>query len=190
MKIIVITTLIICYLLSGCAFASTGSEMVIMVENDYSVIISIKTDDVLNTQAKSIMNSGMVKEIYEKEIIEIFGSIENLSFTSSPNFKLNFKSDLVITDGNKYKIEKRDFNRILLEMETLKIELPEGYKFISSDPEPENIDVNLIIWRNMSEVPEVVFEKENNQSLNNILIVMGIVLASGILLAAGKKMIS
>jgi hypothetical protein len=178
-----LTVLFILYLFMGDCWASSDSEMTVTIQEDLSVLISIDSGRPLSAEAKAIINTDEVRGIYQDQLDEIFGSAENLTLIDSSTFRMSFQSDLIISKGNRYAIERRDFGGNLEKVSVLRVNLPPGYRYVTSDEAPVEIEVNSLIWNDVNKVPEIIFEKKKEPGKNIILFLAGgLILASSLLL--------
>jgi len=146
--------------------------MTLTVRDDFSVHVTIDSGQALGPEARAIIGSDEVKGIYRDQMAGVFGSVENLSITASPTLLVTFDTKIVNADGGRYTIESRDFGGNLDDVSTLKVELPQGYRFVSSDVTPDRIESNSVFWENQQAIPEIIFEEKNKGVCGPILLIL------------------
>lgn len=137
---------------------AASSEMTLSVQEDLSVVVTIDSGESLDVQTRAIVESDEVKSKYRDIMVEVFGSAEELSLVTNPTFVMSFRSDQVNGDGGKYVLEEKDFSGKLDEVSVLSVELPPGYRYVSSGMAPDSVDGNVLVWEDMTRLPEVNFE--------------------------------
>jgi len=116
--------------------------------------------------------------------------VEGLSIETSPTLRMGFQSELVSCDGGRCVLGARDFAGNLDPVSILRIELPQGRRFVSSDSPPDRVESDIMTWENADRVPGVTFEEkkgEGQEGERTNLLLAGAALLTLAALAVSKR---
>jgi|GEM_PF-4660791 len=153
--------MLILFFSSAIVYAQQTTELTInILDTDIThITIEIKNPEKFE-ELKSVLEAPAIKDIYNQKLSAVFGEIKNLKlYAEAQSFIIEFDSNLAEQKNEKWTVDKKEFQGNLDKISVLKITLPENVKLADSNPEPDKILGNALIWNNVDFVPEINYEK-------------------------------
>jgi len=142
------------------------------------ITIEIKNPEKFE-ELKGVLEAPAIKDIYNQKLSAVFGEIKNLKlYAEAQSFIIEFDSNLAEQKNEKWTVDKKEFQGNLDKISVLKITLPENVKLADSNPEPDKILGNALIWNNVDFVPEISYEKSSPTSYKILPVAILLVLSA------------
>ena len=161
--------------------AQEQTEMTISLRPGGGAHIAILADNVPNQEnLKAVIGEPRVKGIYKDKLSELFGPVENLTLAlKGSELRIEFDVLSIATErSGQWTVERKEFGSKMSPLATLRIKLPEGAERTSTEPEPDEVGADYMIWRNVAYLPTVAYGGGKLPYLYLVLLLLAIVVIS------------
>ncbi len=187
----VFLSLLLFTLVFPAASGQSGERTVITIElsEDDSAHVTLEVIDARGLdELRPIITDPSIAATYKEQLIPIFGEVEGLEISiKSSSMVMEFDSNLAEKGGGKLVVDRVDFNGRLSPVSIYKMVLPGGYKLLDADPNPAEVEGNVLYWHDVDYVPGMVVKKS---SLRGIIMGIAIIVLVVVLLAKRNTLLA